>query len=153
MERVERSGAWYRALYLRLIGCTRVNIFCSKCAQIHCCHPVLLALFEPVRDRPGVVPTMSTFLILSIMDYSSWKSKSSISQYLNMLEKLNISTRYRIHTVLRKAPITMMGKTADLTMSRRDSLTPSTRRVRHRRSVLYHNIFMEIWLQGKSSKD
>ncbi len=53
---------------------------------------------------------------------------------------------------------TIMGKTADLTVSRRQSLTPFTRRVSHKHSlskklavhrVLYPSMLTESWVEGK----
>ncbi len=57
---------------------------------------------------------------------------------------------------------TIMGKTADLQLSRRQSLTPFTRRVRHKHSlpkklsvhrVLYPSMFTESWMEGKSVEE
>ncbi len=57
---------------------------------------------------------------------------------------------------------TIMGKTADLTVSRRKALTPFTRRVSHRHSlskklavhrVLYPSMLTESWVEGKSVEE
>ncbi len=57
---------------------------------------------------------------------------------------------------------TIMGKTADLTVSRRQSLTPFTRRVSHKHSlpkkravhrVLYPSMLTESWVEGQSVEE